>query len=379
MRVAVVGYPLLSGRQWQLCKRYEAAGVDTHVVVPWSWPSIDETDHPPSDTSFTVHRHNDLFGGQIGRYVLQDIGRTLDRIDPDVVLTHGEPWTPIAHQMEFACWRRGIAHLVFTWENLNRVPQMHLQRVAERVLLPRLDGCIAGSGDARDRLRDRGFDGPVSVAPETGIDTARFSPDHPANKIASLRKRFGVADGATVALYAGRISREKGVDLILDAAPQTVSAHPHVHHLIIGDGDYAPVLRERIEQEELDSVTMVTDHQPYQLMPRIHALADVFVYPSRTTREWAEQFGYSAAEAMATGIPVVTTTCGSLPWVVGDAGVICPEDDTDALAEAVGGLVGDPARRERLGATARERVIRKFDLNAVARSHLDTFRKILTA
>jgi len=377
VRVAVVGYPLLHERQWRLCERYEARGVDTHLLVPRSWPGIDRSEHPPKDAPFTTYYHDALFGGQMGRYLLRRLGDTLGDVAPDVVLTHGEPWTPVAYQAELACSRRGIDHLVFTWENLDRVPRIRAQRTAERLLLPRLDGCIAGSDRAEARLRERGFDGPVAVAPETGVDTERFSPEHSDDELASLRDRFDVPPDAVTALYAGRLAHEKGVDLILDAAPR-VDAAAELHHLIVGDGEQTSTLRRQIRRDGLDAVTLVTDRQPYHLMPRIHALADLFVYPSRTTEEWAEQFGYSAAEAMATGVPVVTTECGSLPWVVGDAGIVCPEEDASALAAAVGTLADDSERRRRLGGAARERAVSSFGLDAVTEAHLRAFERVTT-
>lgn len=376
MRVAVVGYPLLHERQWRLCERYEAAGVDTHLLVPRSWPGIDESDHPPDGVAFTTHYHDALFGGQMGRYLLRGLGGTLNDVAPSVVLTHGEPWTPVAYQTELACSRRGINHLVFTWENMDRVPRMRTQRAAERVLLPRIDGCVAGSDRAEARLRERGFDGHVTVAPETGVDTDRFSPVRSDDELTDLHDQFGVPPDAVTTLYAGRLASEKGVDLILNAAVRIGGDSTELHHLIVGDGDQASTLRRQIRRDGLDAVTLVTDKQPYSLMPRIHALADLFIYPSRTTEGWAEQFGYSVAEAMATGVPVVTTECGSLPWVVGDTGVVCPEDDPEALATAIGGLADDLDRRRRLADAARDRAVSSFGLDAVAETHLGAFERV---
>ncbi len=79
-----------------------------------------------------------------------------------------------------------------------------------------------------------------------------------------------------------------------------------------------------------------------------------------------EGFGFPAAEAMASGLPLVSTHGGALPEVVGDAGVLVPPADPQALADAVNALLGDPARREALGQAARQRIVRHFQWDRAA-------------
>lgn len=69
----------------------------------------------------------------------------------------------------------------------------------------------------------------------------------------------------------------------------------------------------------------------YEMMPKIHNLVDIFVLPSIPTRYWQEQFGYVLVESMSCGKPVVTTTCGSIPEVVDNAGVVVPTNDFISL------------------------------------------------
>jgi glycosyltransferase involved in cell wall biosynthesis len=109
-------------------------------------------------------------------------------------------------------------------------------------------------------------------------------------------------------------------------------------------------------------------------MPRIHNLADIFVLASQPTPVWQEQFGYVLAESMACGKAVVATTSGSIPEIVGDAGLLVPPSDFQSLAEALGGLLADGARRRELGTRARLRATALFDRRAVSahlRSHYE--------
>jgi glycosyltransferase involved in cell wall biosynthesis len=79
----------------------------------------------------------------------------------------------------------------------------------------------------------------------------------------------------------------------------------------------------------------------YEEVPGFLREIDVLVLPSRTTATWREQFGRVLIEAMATGTPVVGSSSGSIPSVIGDAGVVFPEGDHSALAVLIERLLGD--------------------------------------
>lgn len=370
MKVVVVGYPLLGERQWNLCTVFERKGVETHVITPPEWPSIPEGDHPSESTPFEWHTHRTLFAGYMMRYVIPASVTEIRRLDPDVVLTHAEPWSVTAMYTQICCELAGIPHVVFTWENLERVPRSSLQRLFESITLGRIDGIIAGSAAAEDRVRTRGFTGSVTIAPETGVDTEMFAPTEPPEE---LYRCFGIQPDRPLVVYAGRLAEEKGLETLLDTFEPVRAVHPEVQYLLLGGGEMADKLETSVHHRGLDDVSLVTDKQPYHRMPQIHSMASVFAYPSQTTEGWAEQFGYSVAEAMSCGVPVVTTNCGSLPYVVGDAGIVCPEGDVESLASAIRDLLGDDARREQMGRQARERVVEQFGLETVAETHLDAF------
>ena len=81
----------------------------------------------------------------------------------------------------------------------------------------------------------------------------------------------------------------------------------------------------------------------------------MLVAPSQTTPEWKEQFGRMIVEAFATGVPVVGSDSGEIPYVIDDVGLIVPEADVDAWAKAINGLLHSPARRRELGEQGYER------------------------
>lgn len=378
MRLAVIGYPLLAKRQWRLCSRFETAGVDTHIIVPDDWPPIPSADHPPADASFTIHWSQSLFHGKMAQYVFSRLRQHLSRIDPDIVVTHGEAWFLGTVYTQAVTEIAGIPHVVFSWENLEKVPQSRLQRVLERLMLTRADGFIVGSDDAASRIRSRGFKGPIVETPQSGVDTNQFAPatgkksDGGSNDTTEqLPSALETTADEQIILYAGRLDSEKGIETLLETVPTVRESIPSVRYVLLGEGELETDLRTIINAEGLSAeVDLITERQPYDLMPVIYRTADTFVYPSETTDSWAEQFGYSVAEAMSCGVVPIVSDCGSLPWVVDDAGVVVPERDSEALANGMINLLENDKQRRELSVVARERIVTQFGLNPVAESQL---------
>jgi glycosyltransferase involved in cell wall biosynthesis len=92
----------------------------------------------------------------------------------------------------------------------------------------------------------------------------------------------------------------------------------------------------------------------------------MLVLPSLSRPNWVEQFGRVLIEAMACGVPVVGSASGEIPWVIGDAGVLFPEGDIEALAQALQELIDDEGRRAQLAEKGRARVLGQFTQAQVA-------------
>lgn len=367
MKMGVVGHSVLHQRQWRLYDEIASKGIDVHLFVPARWPGVHPSDRPSTGSAFTPHYHEVLWAGSHNRFWLRGLVGSIRRADPDVILTQNEPWHNVTAAVEMIATSLGIPHAVFTWENLYRVPRSTRRRLLGRFVLSRASGILAGSEQAAERVRDRGFEGSLAVAPQTGVDTGFFEPE--VNGFDVLRT-FGLPAGPPVVLFAGRLAPNKGLDRILATVPRVTEDHPGTRYLIVGEGPEAERLRSRVESGGYDQVTVVDSAQPYSRMPAVMNTGTVFLYPSRTVEGWAEQFGFAVAEAMACETPVVTTDCGYLPDVVGEEGIVCPEDDVDCLAKAVSTLIANEERREVLGSAARERVERLFGLEPVAKDHL---------
>ncbi|MFN3236175.1 MAG: glycosyltransferase family 4 protein [Pseudomonadales bacterium] len=164
----------------------------------------------------------------------------------------------------------------------------------------------------------------------------------------------------------------KGLRYLLQAIKQLAPQFPDIHLTVLGklkeDGDTANLLKNlKIDQH----LTFVSGIETEELV-RLYAEASVVVVPSIY-----EGFGLPAGEAMACGVPVISTTGGALPEVVGDAGVLVPVRDADAIATAVTELLKDDQKRESLGQAGRERILKHFSWQVAAEQFVGEYQKVM--
>jgi len=99
--------------------------------------------------------------------------------------------------------------------------------------------------------------------------------------------------------------------------------------------------------------------------------------PSLTTPTWKEQFGRVIIEAMAARVPVVGSDSGEIPRVIGEAGLVTPEDDPAALTVALQDLIDDEHRRQALATAGRVRALAEFTWAGVAQQYYDLYEQML--
>ena len=168
-------------------------------------------------------------------------------------------------------------------------------------------------------------------------------------------------------LYFGRLDiYHKGIDTLLDAVAILSRTRSDIELRIAGRGDSAAQIQALAEKSGITRHVKVLGAVDDAQRDELFATAAIQVMPSRF-----EGFGLAAAEAMAAGVPLISSNAGSLPEVV-DAprgGVLVPPDDPAALAAAIESLLNDESRRSSLSKSARESA-RRFDWDRVAADHL---------
>jgi len=199
-----------------------------------------------------------------------------------------------------------------------------------------------------------------------GIDVDNFSFD-PAARL-RVREELGVQQRAPLLLAVGRLREAKDYANLLNAFAHLSVGEYAPHLAIVGDGPLDGTLKTLAAQLGVEG--RVSFLGVRHDIPDLMSACDVFVLSSA----W-EGFGLVVAEAMACERVVVATDCGGVREVVGDVGFLVPPRDYSALAiQLTVALRMSRKDRQRLGSSARERVIRNFSLGATADRYLDVYQ-----
>lgn len=197
----------------------------------------------------------------------------------------------------------------------------------------------------------------VEIVPN-GFDTRQFRPDAEAR--AALRAQLGLAPEALLAGMVARLDPVKRHDLFLDAVACARRDGLDVHALLVGSGivpENAP-LADLVARAGLDGRAHLLGERAD--VARVLPALDVLVSAS-----WTEGFPNAVGEALACGVPCVVTETGDCAAIVGDAGVVVPPGDGEALARALVGLLRLPTReRTAMGERGRARVSADYTLAA---------------
>lgn len=212
-----------------------------------------------------------------------------------------------------------------------------------------------------------------------GIDMSLFEPSHidPA-RLSEIRRSLGIADGAPVVGFVGRLAKSKGFLDFLEAAKRVSGTHPDVRFLVVGGPDVtkpADSVREDAAHAYgvWDSCVFV-GMKPQEELPALYALMTLLVLPSER-----EGIPRAIMEAAAMEVPAVATDVkGNRETVIpGRTGLLIPYADASALASAIQCLIDDPARTRQMGRQARANALERFDERLVFRTVEAEYERLL--
>ncbi len=284
------------------------------------------------------------------------------RFRPDILHIEEEPYNVVTLHTSLIGRMVGAKVVFVSWQNLFRryPPPFSL---FERLNYQIAAAGIAGSQDAADILRRKGYPRHLEVIPQLGVDPDVFRP----RETESSRE-------LPIIGYAGRLVPEKGTDLVIDAlAHLTHRAQLH----IIGDGSERLALEQRAASLGIrDRVRFRGTVSPGE-MPKALSELDILVVPSRTRRNWKEQFGRVIIEAMSCQVPIVGSDSGEIPHVIGEGGLIFPEGNVVLLARRLDELLASGEKRLEIGRLARERVLDHFTPDRIAERNYSLYQMLL--
>lgn len=377
LRVLVVSHSCVVGLNQQ---RYEALArfldLDVTLMFPTHYVSdFDGRRLEPDKTRAEGYRimcGPPVLAGNGSLYFYRRGPReAFDRSQPQVVFVDEEPWSLSAAQLVWGARRRGARIVFFTNQNLRKAlppPFCWIQRLVFRAA----GWAFAAGEEAAEVLRWKGYTGPVSLLP-FGVDPHLFRPQDAT----TLRQELGLR--GTVFGYFGRLVPEKGAAIFARAALGLCDRFPDaVSFLLAGSGPEGDRLRQMIGATPHAPRFVFVDRALREEAPRYLCAADMVVVPSLSTRRWKEQFGRILVEALACGVPVIGSDSGETPFQIRrlEGGVVVPEGNVEALADAMAAMTREPARRRALAEAGRARVLAGYTHEAVAATMRDVFLKV---
>ncbi|MFD6953040.1 glycosyl transferase [Nocardiopsis sp. TSRI0078] len=240
------------------------------------------------------------------------------------------------------CALAGAAPLVVTAHNappVVRGPLSAAYPVLERIVARRADAVLGVSGDLVRRLRAAGARDArpaVVAAPETGV---------PLNGRETTRADLAVRSDRPLLLTIARLAEQKGLDMLLEAAPAIADRSPEPVVAIAGDGPLWGRLHDTAAEMRADVRMLGYRSDVADLL----AAADVFCL----TSQW-EGPSLVIMEALRAGLPVVSTRVGGIPDLYTGTVLMVPPGDPEAFAAAVGRVLDDPGLAEEMRARSRE-------------------------
>ena len=286
------------------------------------------------------------------------LGRIVREVNPDLVHIDEEPYNLATAHCTWLAQRFGARSLFFTWQNLLRSYPPPFSWF-ERAVFARSAFGIAGSHEALQVIRTKGYCGPGAVIPQFGVDPQLFTP------------ATNPASGAPVIGFVARLVEEKGLLVLLEAL-RGLQGDWRLH--VIGSGPLEPTARRRAETIGLGHrVTWERGVESTRMPERLRSFT-VLVQPSLTRPNWKEQFGRAVMEAMACGVPVIGSDSGEISQVVGDAGLVVREGNSHALRDAIARTLADEGLRHQLAERGRQRVLQCYTHSRIAEQTLAAYR-----
>lgn len=237
--------------------------------------------------------------------------------------------------------------------------KVRIYETMDRLFLRLADRIVCLSENQAQRVRKlHGIAGRIRIVPNA-IDLVKYSPQQIAATRMRVRQQFGFPDDCFLVISAGRLSPEKGVAILLQAAAQLLIECPNARFAVFGEGP----LRSQLEVQS-NRLGLLERLAFYGFVPELREIlpaADVLVNPSLS-----EEAPNIVLEGMAAGIPVVATSVGAVPEIAdgGRALSLVAPGNPQAISEAVAALLRSPTNRSQLGACGQARVQEAYSLTA---------------
>ncbi len=222
--------------------------------------------------------------------------------------------------------------------------------------------------DGRDEFIREGYAGSIYMQTQVGVDIDVFHPSQKARE--KIRAKYGI-DDAYLFGSASRFNASKGLSEIIAALPE----EGNWKYLMMGWGrdDEVEKIKNEIATRGFEDKIILTGYiDNWTDMAEHWNALDCAVHMPLTTLQWEETFSLALVQAMATGLPVIGSSSGTVPYQVGPDGIILPEGDIQKMHDTFVHLMNNAEEGKKIGAKMRERAVNCFDIRPLNKLFYDT-------
>lgn len=245
------------------------------------------------------------------------------------------------------------------------------RREFKKRAIEKVDFFLARTNLAKKALIKEGCNPNKVIVIPHGVDLKKFKIKSEKLKIIRKKEKINI-------LFGGRLEEEKGIKELLKVFKELTSNNKQlaIKLKIVGEGSLKEWIKQWIKKNKQDE-NITIDQYAYYRMPKVYQEADIFVLPSKKTKTWQEHFGMVLIEAMASSLPIIATSSGAIPEVLGKCGLLVEEENPAQLYQALKRLATDESLRLKLGKMGRVRTEKYYDSLKVAEKIEKVYEKVI--
>ena len=309
---------------------------------------------------------------QLFTYSPSQIRTLLDDGGFDVVHIWEEAYVVAGFQLSRAVHRRQIPFCFRTAQNIIK-QYPYPFRYFEKSVWRWCTGWIAGARLVFQEMVKKGMPHDTGRVLTLAVDNSRF---RPLSEAAKESTASGLGLRTPIIVYIGRLTEPKGCEVMLQML-RRLDPEEAWSFFAMGDGPYKRRFEELGKElgiAERVKIALLTHDDVADFLPA----CDILICPSQTRANWREQFGRMTIEAFASGVAVIGSSSGEIPYVIGDAGIVVPEDDIDQWVASVEMLIRDKDKRQALAARGLRRV-HNYTAEGVSSQYKDFYRWLVAS
>jgi glycosyltransferase involved in cell wall biosynthesis len=354
--------------------------IEITILVPSNWPNQYQ------DNQWKVENHPKFkgkiislpvaFPGHISLHFYgKGISKTLRDENPDWIYCDEEPWALVTSQIyKINARQRKVPITFHTNQNLKKSYPFPFSWFEQWVYKKSTHAFPVGE-EAAHVLKAKGYKKAYTAFPY-GIDEKLYAPK--LTQALQIRTQHHLMPQNFIFGYLGRLVPEKGLNVLVEAFAKITQDLPDARLWLVGSGPEKASLLLLAQKLNLDSSHFqILPSVPHTQAPEILSCFNTLVLPSLTCKFWKEQFGRIIIEALACGVPVIGSNSGEIPLLLKKigGGLVVPENNPDALAQAMRQILQDAHLRQNLIDAGQKQVHENYTNTALAKVFVNILKK----